>query len=188
MARNQGMEPKARARAASSQEAAATPCAPAPWHITPMNPAEAPWSLLLAADPSREKVRRYLSGSTCFAARQTTQIKPSGLGAIIGICVLVPQGDGVQSWELMNIAVASGWQCFGIGTALLRRAIDWTRARGIRQLEVGTGSFGDQLLFYQRAGFRVTGIERDFFLRNYTTALWERGVQHKDMLRLTLEL
>ena len=62
------------------------------------------------------------------------------------------------------------------------------RQRGVRQLEVGTGSFGDQLLFYQRIGFRVTDIERDFFLQNYTTPLWERGVQHKDMLKLTLEL
>ena len=53
---------------------------------------------------------------------------------------------------------------------------------------VGTGSFGDQLLFYQRAGFRVSGLQRDFFLRNYTTQLWERGAQHKDMLRLTLDL
>ena len=48
-----------------------------------------------------------------------------------------------------------------------------------------TGSFGDQLVFYQRAGFRVTGIVRDFFLKHYTTQLWERGVQHRDMLRLS---
>jgi len=32
----------------------------APWHIEPLNPAEAPWPLLLSADPSREKVRGYL--------------------------------------------------------------------------------------------------------------------------------
>ena len=53
---------------------------PAAWHITPMNPAEAPWPLLLLADPSREKVKRYLPGSTCYAARQTAQFTPSGLG------------------------------------------------------------------------------------------------------------
>lgn len=34
----------------------------------------------------------------------------------------------------------------------------------------------------------MTGIVRDFFLKHYTTQLWERGVQHRDMLRLTLEL
>ncbi|MEX8194046.1 GNAT family N-acetyltransferase [Comamonas guangdongensis] len=161
---------------------------PAAWHITAMNPAEAPWPLLLLADPSREKVRRYLQGSICFAARQTANFTPSGLGALIGVCVLHPRDDGLQTWELMNMAVAPAWQRNGIGSALLHRAIREMRERGVRQLEVGTGSFGDQLLFYQRLGFRVTDIDRDFFLLNYTTPLWERGVQLKDMLRLTLEL
>ena len=158
------------------------------WHITTMNPAEAPWHLLLLADPSRERVKRYLPGSTCFGARQTTQFTPSGLGVLIGVCVLVPEGDGLHRWELMNMAVSTAWQSKGIGSALLQRAIREMRERGVQQLEVGTGSFGDQLLFYQRLGFRVTDIERDFFLQNYTTPLWERGVQHKDMLKLTLEL
>ena len=158
------------------------------WHITTMNPAEAPWHLLLLADPSRERIKRYLPGSTCFGARQTTQFTPSGLGALIGVCVLVPEGDGLHRWELMNMAVSTAWQSKGIGSALLQRAIREMRERGVQQLEVGTGSFGDQLLFYQRLGFRVTDIERDFFLENYTTPLWERGVQHKDMLKLTLDL
>ena len=161
---------------------------PAAWHITSMNPAEAPWPLLLLADPSREKVRRYLTGSTCFAARQTAQFTPSGLGTLIGVSVLQPKSDGAQTWELMNMAVAPAWQRNGIGSALLHHAIRELRKRGVQQLEVGTGSFGDQLLFYQRLGFRVSRIDHDFYLRNYTTPLWERGVQLKDMIRLTLVL
>lgn len=163
------------------------PGAPASWRIMPLNPDEAPWSLLLLADPSREKVKRYLRGSTCFAARQTAHFTPSGLGTLVGVAVLVP-GAEAQSWELMNIAVAPAWQSHGLGSALLRRCIAWAREQGARRLEVGTGSFGNPLIFYQRAGFRVTGIERDFFLKHYTTQLWEHGVQHKDMLRLALEL
>ena len=127
------------------------------WHITTMNPAEAPWHLLLLADPSRERVKRYLPGSTCFGARQTTQFTPSGLGALIGVCVLVPEGDGLHRWELMNMAVSTAWQSKGIGSALLQRAIREMRERGVQQLDVGTGSFGDQLLFYQRLGFRKDG-------------------------------
>jgi GNAT superfamily N-acetyltransferase len=65
----------------------------------------------------------------------------------------------------MNMAVSTAWQSKGIGSALLQRAIREMRERGVQQLEVGTGSFGDQLLFYQRLGFRVTDIERDFFCR-----------------------
>lgn len=171
----------------------------APWHIEPLNPAEAPWPLLLSADPSREKVRGYLAGSTCFAARESFQRegqppRPGGRGEVLGMCVLVPlpaDGDApgtAAAWEVMNIAVAEALHHRGLGTALLRRAIAWARSQGAPRIEVGTGSFGDQLVFYQRAGFRVTGIEPDFFLRNYTTQLWERGVQHRDMLRLTLSL
>ena len=102
--------------------------------------------------------------------------------------MLLPLHDAQQTWELMNLAVSPAWQRKGIGSALLQRAIDELRALGVPQMAVGTGSFGDQLLFYQRVGFRVTDIERDFFLENYTTPLWERGVQHKDMLRLTLQI
>lgn len=86
------------------------------------------------------------------------------------------------------MAVAPTWRHQGVGSVLLQQAIAFARAQGAKQLLVGTGSFGDQLLFYQRAGFRVTGIERDFFLQHYTTQLWERGAQHKDMLRLSLDL
>ena len=56
-----------------------------------------------------------------------------------------------------------------------------------RVLEVGTGSFGYQLSWYQRAGFRVFAIERDFFLENYPEPIYECGIQLKDMLRLALE-
>jgi hypothetical protein len=84
-----------------------------------MNPAEAPgicccWPTLARA------VKRYLPGSTCFAARQTTQFTPSGLGALIGVCVLVPEGDGLHRWELMNMAVGLAEQGHRFGPAAAR--------------------------------------------------------------------
>ncbi len=58
---------------------------------------------------------------------------------------------------------------------------------GARSLEVGTGSFGFQLAFYQRQGFRVSRIERDFFARNYPQPVFENGIRLLDMLRLALD-
>jgi protein-L-isoaspartate O-methyltransferase len=58
---------------------------------------------------------------------------------------------------------------------------------GARRLEVGTGSFGYQLAWYQRAGFRVFAVERDFFLDNYEEPIFEDGIQLKDMLRLAVD-
>lgn len=150
------------------------------WHITLIDPSDAPWPLLLDADPSRDKVQGYLPRSTCFAARADAD------GAVLGLCVLLPTES--SAWELMNIAVAPGQQRRGLGSALLRHAIAWVHAQGARRLDVGTGSFGDQLLFYQRAGFRVVAVERDFFVRHYPEPLWERGLRHRDMLRLALDL
>ncbi|WP_308364978.1 MULTISPECIES: hypothetical protein [unclassified Microbulbifer] len=57
----------------------------------------------------------------------------------------------------------------------------------MQRLEVGTGTFGYQLTIYQRQGFRVERIDKNFFLKNYPEPIVENGIQHRDMLRLTLE-
>jgi ribosomal protein S18 acetylase RimI-like enzyme len=86
----------------------------------------------------------------------------------------------------MNIAVAPKNQQSGIGTQLLKWVINVLGMAGASQLEVGTGTFGYQLIFYQRQGFGVTGIDRDFFVKNYSEPIFEEGIQLMDMLRLTL--
>lgn len=143
--------------------------------IEEVPPAEAPMALLLLADPSEEKLRAYLPQSRCFLA--------SIHGHVVGACVVQPLGQGAH--ELMSIAVHPGHQKSGYGTALLKWVIDFFRRSGASQLEVGTGSFGYQLTFYQRQGFRVTGIDRDFFTTNYNEPIFEDGIQLFDMLRLT---
>ena len=138
--------------------------------------ADAPMELLLLADPSEDKIRSYLSGSKCFVASAGTMA--------VGACVVQPRGTGTH--ELMSIAVHPAHQKSGCGTALLKWVIDFFCNTGARQLEVGTGTFGYQLAFYQRQGFRVTSIDRDFFVRNYPEPIFEDGIQLIDMLRLTL--
>lgn len=133
--------------------------------------------LLLEADPSTEKIAGYLPRSRCFRATRQDEV--------IGSYVLLPLGEDV--YELMNIAVAPPHQGRGIGTPLLQHAIATARAAGARRLELGTGTFGYQLAFYQRAGFRATGVVRDFFTMNYPEPIHEDGIQHRDMLRLALE-
>ena len=86
----------------------------------------------------------------------------------------------------MNIAVRPTRQKAGHGTALLEWIIEHYRRLGAGRLEVGTGSFGYQLAFYQRQGFRVTRIEQDFFVEHYPEPIIEDGIRHMDMLRLTL--
>jgi ribosomal protein S18 acetylase RimI-like enzyme len=136
----------------------------------------APIELLLLADPSEEKIRSYLSGSKCFVSTKGE--------VVVGACVVQPLSP--DSYELMSIAVHPDYQKSGYGTALLKWVIDFFRNSGARQLEVGTGTFGYQLTFYQRQGFRVTGIDQNFFVKNYPEPIFEDGIQLFDMLRLTL--
>jgi len=132
--------------------------------------------LLLLADPSEDKIRSSLSGSKCFVASMG--------GVVVGACVVQPRGP--KPHELMSIAVHPAHQKSGYGTALLKWVIDFYRESGARQLEVGTGTFGYQLAFYQRQGFRVDRIEPDFFVANYPEPIFENGIKLFDMLRLTL--
>ncbi|ARU05213.1 GNAT family N-acetyltransferase [Comamonas serinivorans] len=132
--------------------------------------------LLLLADPSEDKVRSYLPRSKCFVA--------SCGGVVVGACVVQPLG--AAAYELMSIAIQPAHQKSGYGAALLQWVIDFFRKSGASQIEVGTGTFGYQLAFYQRQGFRVTAIDHDFFVKNYPEPIFEDGIQLFDMLRLTL--
>ncbi len=146
--------------------------------IVQITAADAPMELLLEADPSAEKVLAYLVESRCFVAWLD--------GVVVGVYVVKETAAAVC--ELMNISGAPSFQRRGIGTALLEHAVIHARESGARCLEVGTATFGYYLAFYQRAGFRVEAIAKNFFLDHYPEPLYENGVQHRDMLRLALDL
>ncbi|WP_110689762.1 GNAT family N-acetyltransferase [Salinicola endophyticus] len=144
-----------------------------------VSPTAAPVSLLLKADPCETTILSYLDGAWCFAAKAEE-------GAIVGACVAKPIGDGVA--EIFNISVAPSFQQGGIGSRLLIFALDALSHKRIRRVELGTGTFGHQLGYYQRHGFRVRAVVVDHFLNNYPEPIVENGIQHKDMLRLYLDL
>ena len=147
-------------------------------HIYQVPPDQAPMPLLLLADPSEQKINEYLSDSICYLVEAA--------GVVVGVYVL--RRSNPSTFELMNIAVNTAYQGQGIGSKMLIHAIAAAKQLGAKRLEVGTGSFGYQLAFYQKAGFRVYAIKRDFFLKNYEAPVIESGIQHKDMLRLALDL
>ena len=137
-----------------------------------------PMALLLEADPSKDCIKLYLRNSFCFAA----QIN----GRIVGACVVREVENGKV--EIFNIAVSSDYQKQGIGSKLLKYVLQKLSERNIEIVELGTGTFGYQLTFYQRFGFRVDAVVKDFFLKHYNAPVFENGIQHKDMLRLVLRL
>lgn len=137
-----------------------------------------PMKLMLEADPSQQHIRSYLHRARCFAARDGDKV--------VGVCIADKLND--STCEIVNIAVYPEQQGRGIGSKLLRYALAELRARGVKRVELGTGTFGYQLTFYQRAGFRVCSVIKDHFLTRYTNPIFEHGIQHKDQLRLYKDL
>jgi GNAT superfamily N-acetyltransferase len=139
---------------------------------------DVPMQLLLEADPSLQSIQSYLDGAWCFVARLD--------GEVAGACIARPiAGDCT---EIFNIAVQPGMQQRGIGSGLLKFVLAELAAKQVRRVELGTGAFGHQLAYYQRLGFRVHAVWRDHFLEHYPEPVIENGIQHKDMLRLSIEL
>ncbi|OKL36970.1 GNAT family N-acetyltransferase [Domibacillus mangrovi] len=140
---------------------------------------ELPLDLLLLADPSQALIEDYVQRGECFLAENERQI--------IGVYVLLPTRP--ETVELVNIAVMETHHDRGIGKQLIIDALQRAKSRGYRTIEVGTGNSSiGQLALYQKCGFRITGVDRDFFIRHYSEKIFENGIQCRDMVRLSQEL
>jgi len=138
--------------------------------------------LLLLADESLEQVRSYMQRGDLFAF-----IDPDG--AAVGIVLTIPEADG--SVELKAVAVDATRQNLGIGRRMLAAVIEELRRRGVRRAVVGTANAGiGQLAYYQKAGFRLLRIERDFFspARGYPAVMEDNGIRLRDMVWMDLDL
>ncbi|MCM3477657.1 GNAT family N-acetyltransferase [Caldibacillus thermoamylovorans] len=138
-----------------------------------------PMDLLLLADPSLKHVQEYIQRGECFIAEKENQI--------IGVYILLRTRPATV--ELVNIAVDEKEQGLGIGKWLVMDAIKKARSSGYEIIEVGTGNSSiGQLALYQKCGFRITGIDRDYFVKHYPEPIFENGIQCRDMVRLALDL
>lgn len=138
-----------------------------------------PKELLLTADPSREIVDEYVKRGMCFVAEEHKET--------IGVFVLLPTRP--ETVELVNLAVAEEKQKKGIGKKLVMNAVERARTKGYKTMEIGTGNSSiGQLALYQKYGFRMVGVDKDFFIRHYAEAIFENGIRCRDMVRLSQDL
>ncbi len=140
---------------------------------------EAPWDLLLLAQPSLENIQIDLNQGLCHVAKIDSEI--------VGVFVIVQKSK--QLWEITNIAVAPQYQGQKIGKTILAQAILVAQNLGATEIEVGTGNSSLlQLAFYQKAGFRIVGVIPDFFIENYDKPIYENGIQCRDLIRLKYQV
>ncbi|MCD8511531.1 MAG: GNAT family N-acetyltransferase [Bacillus sp. (in: Bacteria)] len=138
-----------------------------------------PLDLLLMADPSQKLVEEYVNRGDCYIAEWNNQV--------MGVYVLLPTRP--DTVELVNIAVAEEQHGKGMGKRLVKHAVATARGKGYKTMEIGTGNSSiGQLALYQKCGFRITGIDQDFFIRHYEEEIFENGIQCRDMVRLSQDL
>ena len=135
--------------------------------------------LLLLADPSEDMVRGYIHRGMCFVAEMGSRI--------VGEYVLIETRP--HTVELVNLAVRETDQGTGIGKTLVRHAIGTAHAMGCRTMELGTGNSSiGQLALYQKCGFRIVGVDGDFFTLHYPEPLYENGIWCRDMIRMAMNV
>ncbi len=146
--------------------------------IRPLREAEdLPMDILLLADPNEDMVREYCSEGRVYIA----EIGTIAVGVIAGL------RTRPGCFEIMNVAVLTEYQNRGIGRSLVEYALERAKEDGYRSAEIGTGNPGvQQMLLYQKCGFRIVGVEFDFFRRYCKEPIFENGIECRDMIRMSL--
>jgi len=139
---------------------------------------EIPLDLLLLSDPSEEVIAEYIDLSITFVARIHTKV--------VGALLLLKTRP--RTMEIMNVSVYEEYQNKGIGRQLIIKAIEYAKENNIKTLEIGTGNPGViQMMLYQKCGFRIVGVELDYFRKNHKEKIFENGIECRDMIRMRME-
>jgi ribosomal protein S18 acetylase RimI-like enzyme len=136
--------------------------------------------LLLEADEGEERIRTVLLDPTCttYAAWLDDRI----VGATV---VRWKEND---TSEIVYIEVAAALRGRGYGKQMIQALQDELPRHGGRALLVGTANASlENIAFYQKCGFRMYEIKRDFFAY-IQPPVFEHGIQIRDMLMLRYDL
>ena len=138
--------------------------------------------LLLLADDSESQMRVYYQQGELFVLRAED-------GTVMGMALAIPESN--RDVELRAVAVALDLHGRGVGQRMMALLLAELRLAGVQRVTVGTSSSGiGQLAFYQKCGFRLWKIERDFFSveRGYAAGTEENGIPLRDLVWMDQEL
>lgn len=90
--------------------------------------------------------------------------------------------------EIIELAIATDRQGHGLGRRLIRWLLAEARRRGKSEMLVGTANSSlDNIAFYQKCGFRMHAIRRDYFWY-HTEPVYENGIRTRDMIVFRYDL
>jgi len=93
--------------------------------------------------------------------------------------------------EITLLGVDSRFRRRGYGRQIVAAVLVEARKRGVARIEVGTASFSlDNILFYQRCGFRLSHVRRDFFAQQFPDLEPPvyQGITLRDMIVFDFEI
>ena len=139
-------------------------------------PAEAETLVSLLEDAlSSEPMRRAMLKDvrlTAYTASQNAKV--------VGVAVV----RWAEESEIELLAVDAARRGQGIGRAIVAEIVDEARRRSVKRLLVGTGNFSlDNSVFYQKCGFRLSHVRRDYFDDVDPPEFWQ-GIRLRDMIVL----
>jgi GNAT superfamily N-acetyltransferase len=135
--------------------------------------------LLLLAEPSKSALRWSLKNlsDTVYRVDEDEQV--------VGAVTMRWNGEPC---EIVELAVAEDRHGRGIGKQVVAWLITEAKSRGKQRMVVGTGnaSIGN-IVFYQKCGFRMDHIRRDYFWY-YRKPIIKDGIRARDLLVFSYEL
>ena len=137
--------------------------------------------LIRLAEDSESQLESAIDDGTMYVAEEDE--------TPIGVVLVLDHGE--QERELRYVAIAASHQRRGLGKAMLADVRAAEAARGAARLLVGTSSADTgNLDFYQRCGYRLLSIERDYFtpVRGYPPDFVLNGLPAVDMVWMDLEI
>ncbi|KIL42718.1 acyltransferase [Jeotgalibacillus alimentarius] len=133
---------------------------------------------LLLADDSKEAVLTYIESGDFYLIYIEEDIS--------GVVLMTPVSE--DQIELKNIALAENRRGKGTGRAVIEKAVVLYRDQGYKSMIVGTANSSiENLAFYQKAGFRMGSIKKDFFA-DYEPPIYEHGIRALDMVMFERKL
>ncbi len=142
----------------------------------PPREVEALLPILRDAEEGEERIR-----ATLLDGAQTSYAALLSEGQMIGAATV--RWEQAES-ELVYIAVAPERRGHGYGKAIIAALLDEARRLGVKSLLVGTANSSlENIAFYQKCGFRLDHVRRDFF-SYIQPPISEHGIPMRDMIVL----
>ena len=133
---------------------------------------DAPFDLLLLADPSMKLILEYLQSGECFIYKD---------GSVILGCYVLKEIN-IDKVELVNIAVSENKQSHGIGKNYYYICLIMQNKKDTKRSLWGQAILVLIKLLLSKAGFRMIGVEIGFFERNYNDKIYENGILCRDKI------